>query len=491
MAETVEGLARQQPKAIVFDIAFSDPDVFQAEADRYFREVAAQTPQTFFPMIRLNPENDALSRLRLSDIPGVTALAPSAPSEATVAMVVPYFLDALDDRRLGTNNLYADDDGIARRYHVYRDAHGWRIHSLPANVVAALGGAVPQQSDVLLNWRGRPPAFRTVSFAPLYADMLKQKRERPVDEFAGKIVVIGSTAPSLFDLKPTSVARDHPGLEILATGIDNLKNGDFLTELPGVVYVIVTALGLALLAAAFVYNADYRLVRTVFTLVQTGFLAVTYLFLNYTTVFVDLTVPFTAGLAYFFVASAYGTALTLRRNGDSRFATALDTGRDCQVLFLVARFDGRDPGAKRRVQAALARRLGLTRYGAAATRLFKSAPLLHDLHRDTALYYWLVAPGDTRAAIEDLFHMITNTFSSQPRERRDAAGMVLGLHAARFTVDAEGRWREQGRRVLAESLALAEPGGPPVRVNPAFATLCREQGKELPPALEVPKGERE
>lgn len=491
MAELLEGLVAQKPAAVVFDITFSDPDVFQRDADRYFREVVAQTPESFFPMIRLNPENDPLSRLRLAELPGVVPIDDAASKEATVAMVVPYLLDALDGRRLGTNNLYADEDGIARRYHLYRDVQGWRVYSLPANVVAALGRELPARAEILLNWRGQPPAFHTVSFAPLYADLLKQKRERPADEFAGKILVIGSTAPSLFDLKPTSIARDHPGLEILATAIDNLKNADYLTELPGWVYVVVTALGLALLAAAFVYNADYRLVRFLFTLVQTGFVAVTYLFLNYTTVFVDLTVPFTAGLAYFFVARTYGMALTLRRNGDPMFSTALDTGRECQVLFLVARFAGDDIGAKRRVQAALARRLGLTRYGAAATRLFKPAPLVHDLYRDTALYYWLVSPGETRAAIEDLFQMVAHTLAALSAERRAAAGLVLGLHAVRYTVDAEGHWRERGKRAFVDALTLLETEEPPVRLSPAFAALCRELQKELPPVLGAQTGERE
>lgn len=484
MAELTEGLARQRPAAIVFDITFSDPDVFQVEADRYFREVAAQTPRTFFPMIRLNPENDPLSGLRLAEIPGVTPVDPAAPREATVAMVVPYFLDALDGPRLGTNNLYADEDGIARRYHVFRDVQGWRIPSLPAVVVAALGGAVPDRADVLLNWRGRPPAYRTVGFAPLYTDLLKQQRERPQDEFTGKIVVIGSTAPSLFDLKPTSIARDHPGLEILATGIDNLKNGDYLTELPRWVYVLVTALGIALLGAAFVYNADYRIVRTAFTLVQTAFVAVTYLFLNYTTVFVDLTVPFAAGLAYFFVASTYSMVLTMRRNGDPLFSTALDPGRACQALFLAVRFAGGDAAARRRVQAALVRRIGLTRYGAAATRLFKPAPLLRDIHRDTALYYWLVSPAEGRAALEDLFQMLAHALAALP------PGVVLGLHAAAFTVDAEGHWREQGKRAFIEALTLLEATEPPVRLTAAFQTLCREQQKELPPVLGAHTGER-
>src|SRR5690606_10894670 len=143
-----------------------------------------------------NPANDALSELELARLPGVGRL-PSADPDATVAMIVPYFFDVLGGRRLGTNNLYADDDGIARSYHVHRDARGWRIYSLPANVVAALGGALPPEPDILLNWRGPPLAYRTVSFHTLYRSLLAGAG--PHDAFRGKIVVVGSTAPSLFD----------------------------------------------------------------------------------------------------------------------------------------------------------------------------------------------------------------------------------------------------------------------------------------------------
>ena len=47
-------------------------------------------------------------------------------------------------------------------------------------------------------------------------------------EFAGKIVLVGSTAPGLFDLKATPMTRAHPGVEILATAIDNLRRDDYL-----------------------------------------------------------------------------------------------------------------------------------------------------------------------------------------------------------------------------------------------------------------------
>jgi len=454
MAELVEGLARQKPRAIVFDITFADPDVYQPQADQYFRQVVKQTRTTFFPMIRLNPENDHLSELRLGALPGVKRLSDDARADATAAMVVPYFYAALDDRRLGTNNLYLDEDGNTRSYHVYRDAYGWRIYSLPANVVAALGGTLPERADVLLNWRGRPPAHRTVSLHQVYTSLLKQHSDRPADEFTGKIVVIGSTAPSLFDLKPTPIAKNHPSVDILATALDNLKNHDFLSELPRWVYVLVTIAGICALTAAFVYNADATWVNLIFTLVQAGLLVITYLFLNYTTWFVDLTAPFTAGLVYFSVARSYSSALSLRRNGHPWFSRELDPGAECQVLLLSCRLLSIDKNETRRVRGELQRQVGLTHYGAAAARIFKPAPLLFNIYGDTLLFYWLVSPGETAAALGDLINMLDRSLAALTRKGVPPLRMVL--HAAQFTVDDAGKWREAGKAAFIESITSVE-----------------------------------
>lgn len=482
MAELTEGLARQGARAIVFDITFSDPDIYHPESDRYFRDVAARHGNVFFPMIRLNPQNDALSELRLGRLAGVRPAAPEAAPEATVAMVVPYFFDVLTGHRLGTINLYPDADGIVRRYHVQRDAYGWRVGSLPANVTAALGGELPARADILLNWRGRPLAYPTVSFHPVYTDLLKERAERPPDEFAGKIVIIGSTAPSLFDLKPTPVAQNHPGLEILATALDNLSNGDYLNEPPRALIMLVTALALAALMAAFMYNVDYKILSPVFTLVQTAFLAITYLFLNYTTLFVDLTAPFTAGLVYFFVARTYSFALTLQRNGHPLFSTALDEGAECRVLFAACRIPYTDRRTWRRVRALVLRQAGLTRYGVAAPRLFKPAPLIKQLYQDTLLIYWLVPPAQTCAALADLVRMFEASWRHMP-----AAALRVYLHSVRFDVDADGAWRALGQQALREALApppAVAGEGAAIRLSPAFEALLREcPGVTVPAAL--------
>ena len=51
--EFVENIEAQQPKAIVFDILFSDADIYNPDSDTYFNDVIASTNNTFFPMLRL------------------------------------------------------------------------------------------------------------------------------------------------------------------------------------------------------------------------------------------------------------------------------------------------------------------------------------------------------------------------------------------------------------------------------------------------------
>ena len=57
-ADLLAGIAQQKPRAIVFDILFSDPDHTRPEGDAYFAEVIRTTDNTYFPMLRLNDADD-------------------------------------------------------------------------------------------------------------------------------------------------------------------------------------------------------------------------------------------------------------------------------------------------------------------------------------------------------------------------------------------------------------------------------------------------
>ncbi|HSI38393.1 MAG TPA: CHASE2 domain-containing protein [Methylotenera sp.] len=323
--EFVENIEAQQPKAIVFDILFSDADIYNPDSDAYFNEVIAATDNTFFPMLRLAHESDHLSKITPNMIPGIE-LAPRDKSELQsstmpntplgknplkpIAVVLPHFEAALNSGRLGTHNIYPDADGIVREYKLWRDESGWRIPALPlavSNYAQTNISALPQ--DMLMNWRGKPFTYQFTSFSDVYADMASKVKQRPPNEFTNKIVIIGSTAPSLFDLKATAMAKAHPGVEILATAIDNVKHHDYLKVWRGKTpYVFMSLLLIWLTAIAFFRNVDRDRLITIFSSSQIGLLVLSYLAINFTNTYLDFTGPITWAVIYFSVAKIYSLA---------------------------------------------------------------------------------------------------------------------------------------------------------------------------------------
>jgi adenylate cyclase len=317
LGEFVEGIEQQHPKAIVFDILFSDPDVYNADSDAYFNATIAKTDNTYFPMLRLDPADDALSQIKPGMIPGITALDSFAQPDATVAVVLPYFESALNSGRLGMHNIYADTDGIVRQYPVYRDDYGWKIPSLPLRIAQELHYTQPAAKQVLLNWRGPPFTYQSVSFSDVYRDLSSKVKQRKPDEFTGKIVIIGSTAPSLFDIKPTPLSRMHPGVEILATAIDNFKHGDFL-RFPDakVIYLLLTLALIWATAWGFYRDTGRNKIDRLFGTSQFILLGISYASINFTNTYINLTGPVTLGLAYFSIARLYDlfTSKALQHN---------------------------------------------------------------------------------------------------------------------------------------------------------------------------------
>jgi len=249
-AELLAGMARQQPAAVVFDILFSDADVMNPDGDAWLAEVARQQGNVYFPMLRLaGGDAQGVPLAQYGTLLGIER-GPQARDDARVALLLP--LPALAETgRLGAINYTEDADGIGRRYHLYLDAQGWRIPSLPARVARDLGYALPPAPDLLLNWRGPALSYTRIPLFDLYDDLARSQPQRPADELRGKIVIIGSTAAGLHDLRSTTMGSLYPAVEIIATAIDNLKHGDALHPAPIFVAPLAALLLLGALFLAF------------------------------------------------------------------------------------------------------------------------------------------------------------------------------------------------------------------------------------------------
>jgi CHASE2 domain-containing sensor protein len=340
--EFIEHLQQQKPKAIVFDVLFSDPDVYNPDSDAYFNEVVAGTDNTYFPFLRLGPGHDKLSELKAQQIPGVKPAPEQPQGDKTVAVIMPFFEAVQRSGRLGFITSYPDRDGILRSYRLYQDEGGWRLPSLPARVADGLGWAQPAHRDLLLNWRGKPFTYRFVTFSDVYTDMLSKDKQRPQDEFKDKIVLIGSTAPTLFDVKPTSMAKEYPGVEIIATALDNLKHDDYI-RVPTSRWPYLIAALLILWGTGFAFYKDVEAERfaKVFGLSQVGLLVLSYLSINLTNFYLNLTGPVFIGFVYFSIAKLYAlaTARALERN---LLAESLKRGGSLIGTMAVFHIHGRD-----------------------------------------------------------------------------------------------------------------------------------------------------
>ncbi|BBJ00368.1 hypothetical protein FGKAn22_20600 [Ferrigenium kumadai] len=414
LGEFLENIEKQQPKAVVFDILFSDADVYNPDSDAYFDAAIAQTSNTYFPMLRLDPSADALSQIKPSMIPGVTPLPEAQPDDkAAVAVVLPHFQSALAGGRLGLHNIYPDSDGVARRYNVYREDYGWALPSLPSRLAQDMGWAKPDAQQVLLNWRGKPFTYRHVNFSDVFADMGSKEKKRPQDEFKGKIVIIGSTAPSLFDIKATPMDRMFPGVEILATAIDNFKHGDALRYPEGrVLYLLITLAIVWLTAWGFYRNAGRDKIDRLFGLSQFILIGITYASINLTTTYVNLTGPVTVGLAFFTVARLYAMATGKALEQNMVRAAAARSG-ELQATLLLVRLDSE----RNVLRAATVEKIrhALEKTGAAAKSvevLTGDQKGLWDLFENTLAISW-VAPADDAEA--------------QDAIRRDAEAVLAAL----------------------------------------------------------------
>jgi adenylate cyclase len=272
-ASLVEGLAAQKPRAIVFDMLFSEPDRFRPQGDAAFVETVAQYDNVFFPMVRLDSKSDA----RAADVASLLGLVKGANADPdTRIAVIPPLVLPPKMWRAGTINFTADADGVGRRYELRHHIGGWDMLSLPARIAMELDYPLPHTDDIVLAWRGSADGMPRVSFVDLYQDFERSKRTRPADEFTGKIVIVGALAAGLGDRRVTPLSSIQPGSEMLATAIENLKNSRQMRYADP---AWGAALGIALvflLYLGFQRRLDARILGMALAVVSAAFLFVSY-----------------------------------------------------------------------------------------------------------------------------------------------------------------------------------------------------------------------
>jgi adenylate cyclase len=167
---------------------------------------------------------------------------------------------------------------------------------------------VDDRATALVPYRGKQGSFKYLSAA----DVIQGKAD-PAD-LKGKIVLVGTTAPGLFDLRSTPVASVYPGVEIHANLIAGMLDQRVKQKPPyvlGAEIVLLLLTGVAMTLALPLLTPDRQALATVvaLALVVAGNVAIFHyenLVLPLASGLVMITVLFTFSMGYGFFVEARG-----------------------------------------------------------------------------------------------------------------------------------------------------------------------------------------
>jgi len=134
----------------------------------------------------------------------------------------------------------------------------------PSGVTGIQLGDISLPTDrfgrLLINYRGPGKSYTYLSAADIH-----DKKFHP-EEIRGKIVLVGTSASGLLDLRATPFDSTFPGVEVHATAIDNMISDDFITIPDWVETIDIAILLLLGLGTFFVFSYASPLVSALLSL---------------------------------------------------------------------------------------------------------------------------------------------------------------------------------------------------------------------------------
>jgi adenylate cyclase len=255
-------------KAVAFDILFTEPSSYGVEDDKLLAEALQANGHAFLPLFLSRQKRPPLPYEKgLLDRSSIPLKNDSAQDPASyLSSLPPIQILAENARALGNVAMVPDSDGIYRRIPVvfpyqerwipslglalFNHLRGRETAVLEKNSLHLQNFSLPLDSrqNFLLFYYSPGKDFRRLSaFNVIQSSLALQEGRKPLyppETLRDKMVLVGFTAPGLFDLKPTPVNSVTPGMSVHATLLANLLHRDFRVRISPYL-----ALGLALVLA--------------------------------------------------------------------------------------------------------------------------------------------------------------------------------------------------------------------------------------------------
>ncbi|MFH1449726.1 MAG: adenylate/guanylate cyclase domain-containing protein [bacterium] len=237
-----------EPKAIGFDILFieEDKDITQDQALCDDTMKARKVVHSYFMG---GKEKDEVVNLRKESFfknfsyPMKERGKVDLLKNKFASLPIPSLTEASGG--LGYLDTMPDDDGIVRNTYLIKEYKGRVYPSFALEIIRLYLGAKKEEVEILLgkyikikeikipidktgrmliNYKGPTPSYRYISY-----HWVLEKRV-PCEVFKDKIVLFGTSAPGLMDLRSSPFSPAYPGVEIHANIIKNIKDNTYLVK---------------------------------------------------------------------------------------------------------------------------------------------------------------------------------------------------------------------------------------------------------------------
>lgn len=228
-------------KAVFIDLILSESSVYGVEDDLALADAMERSGNVFLPLsLSRTLKKDSkthpnlLKKFALSENPFPlravhTMQSASLPIESFIRSA----------RGLGNTTFKQDRDGIYRRMPLLFSLDGLFVPSIPLALTLFQDegptlSQVPFDSSgqMVIRYYGPTGTYASYSAAAIINSFAQMQEgttpQVPPDTLKGKTVFIGSSAPGILDLRSTPFSPICPGVEVLATALDNLLQKDFI-----------------------------------------------------------------------------------------------------------------------------------------------------------------------------------------------------------------------------------------------------------------------
>ncbi|MCE5251322.1 adenylate/guanylate cyclase domain-containing protein [bacterium] len=310
--QLVNYLSHGKPRAIVFDVLFSEQDIYGEECDDEFAVSVYNSKSVYLSAVAqgmLETETVYDSNLFV-DEPRLFNRFSHLKNYHSVSFPIEKLTGAA--KSIGLVNIEPDSDGIHRSYPLVYKINDRYINSLAYMVAKGVmtkemfnknvrnnirrTTVFDEEGKFLIHWYGEggtgrgkeneDGVFTYYSYHALIASSIQMERgEKPLispDVFDDKIVLIGSNAAGLFELKATPFTHMnlYPGTEIHATAIENLLSGNYIIRMQNWMLYILMIVSTIILVLVNSLSRQLRYIIAATIIIVTGELIVSFFLLS-------------------------------------------------------------------------------------------------------------------------------------------------------------------------------------------------------------------